>query len=200
MRGGLGRAKHTWMLLAMHRTLSKPSHWFVLSALLGSANILPAQAPDPLSAEVRWTYGTIRNNLLKLAEKMPAENYGFRPTTDVETFGRRVAHIADANMNVCAGLNGERRPLGAASKTSKPELVAALKESFAYCDRVFDSLTDATAPEMVSSRLGGPFPPEPTRSRLATLYNLVRHSNEMYGYMAVYLRLKGIVPPTSAPE
>jgi DinB family protein len=168
--------------------------------MLGAAFTLSAQTPNPLSAEVKWSYGTIKNNLLKLAEKMPAENYAFRPTPDVETFARRVAHIADANMNVCAGLNGERKPLGAASKTSKPELVAALKVSFAYCDGVFDALTDATAQEMVSSRLGGPFPPFPTRSKLATLYNLVRHSNEMYGYMAVYLRLKGIVPPTSAPE
>jgi hypothetical protein len=137
---------------------------------------------------------------MKLADRMPAENYGFRPTPDVETFARRIAHIADANMNVCTGVNGERKPLGAASKTSKSELVAALKESFAYCDRVFDALTDAAALERVSSRLGGPFPPEPTRSRLATLYNLVRHSNEMYGYMAVYLRLNGVTPPTSAPE
>lgn len=161
---------------------------------------LSAQNPNPLSAEVKWMYGTIKNNLLKLADKMPAENYTFRPTPDVETFGRRVAHIADANMSVCSGLNGERKPLGAASKTSKAELVAALKESFAYCDTVFDALTDQTAMQTVSSRLGGPFPPDPTRSRLATLYNLVRHSNEMYGYMAVYLRLKGIVPPTSAPE
>ena len=174
--------------------------WLVLGALLAGARTLPAQTADPLSAEVKWMYGTIENNLVKLAEKMPAENYSFRPTPDVETFGRRIAHIADANMNVCTGLNGERKPLGAASKTSKAELVAALRESFAYCDGVFSSLTDVTAREMVSSRLGGPFPPQPTRSRLATLYNLVRHSNEMYGYMAVYLRLKGIVPPTSAPE
>jgi len=180
--------------------ISKQFHWFLLGALLGSAGSLAAQTPDVLSAEVKWTYGTIKNNLVKLAEKMPAEYYTFRPTPDVETFGRRVAHIADANMSVCTGLNGERKPLGAASKTSKAELVAALKESFAYCDRVFDALTDSTAKEMVSSRLGGPFPPEAMRSRLATLYNLVRHSNEMYGYMAVYLRLKGIVPPTSAPE
>ena len=171
-----------------------------LGAVLGCMCTLSAQNPDPLSPEVKWSYGSIKNNLLKLAEKMPAENYTFRPTPEVETFGRRVAHIADANMNVCTGLNGERKPLGAASKTSKADLVAALKESFAYCDAVFDSLTDQTAREMVSSRLGGPFPPDPNRSRLATLYNLVRHSNEMYGYMAVYLRLKGIVPPTSAPE
>jgi len=172
----------------------------LVSLSVVAAGALAAQSSNPLSEEVKWSYNSIKINLLKLAEKMPAEYYSFRPTPDVETFALRIAHIADANMNVCTGLNGEHKPLGAASKTSKAELVATLKESFAHCDGVFDSLTDAAAMEQVSSRLGGPFPPMPTRSRLATLNNLVRHSNEMYGYMAVYLRLKGIVPPTSAPE
>ncbi len=167
--------------------------------VLGGTCGISAQSPNPLSAEVKWSYTSIKNNLIKMADKMPAEKYSFRPTPDVETFARRIAHITDANMNVCSGLNGERKPLGAASKTSKAELVAALKESFDYCDRVFNALTDVAAVEMVNSRLGGPFPPEPTRTRLATLYNLVRHSNEMYGYMAVYLRLNGVTPPTSAP-
>lgn len=171
-----------------------------LLVLAATAAALEAQSANPLSAEARWSYNSIKNNLLKLAEKMPADKYSFRPVPEVETFARRIAHIADANMFVCSGLNGEQRRLGAASKTSKADLVAALKESFAYCDGVFDSLTDAKAVELVNSRLGGPFPPEPTRSRLATLYNLIRHSNEMYGYMAVYLRLNGVTPPTSAPE
>jgi hypothetical protein len=168
--------------------------------LVVAAGSLAAQSANPLSAEARWSYNSIKNNLLKLADKMPADKYSFRPVPEVETFARRIAHIADANMFVCSGLNGQQKRLGAASKTSKDELVAALKESFAYCDGVFQSLTDAKAVELVSSRLGGPFPPEPTRSRLATLYNLIRHSNEMYGYMAVYLRLNGVTPPTSAPE
>src|SRR5215470_17173919 len=101
----------------------------VLLAILAGICGLRAQTSNPLTAEVKWMYGSIRNNLIKLAEKMPAENYSFRPTPDVETFARRVAHIADANMNVCTGVNGERKPLGAASKTQKDELVAALKES-----------------------------------------------------------------------
>ena len=172
----------------------------LLLALLAGAYTASAQSANPLSGELRFMYNTIKNNLTRLADKMPADKYGYRPVPEVETFARRLAHIADANMSVCSGINGERKPLGASSKTSKAELVAALKESFEYCDMVFSSLTDENLMQPTSSRLGGPFPPEATRSKLATLYNLVRHSNEMYGYMAVYLRLNGVVPPTSAPE
>ena len=75
-----------------------------------------------------------------------------------------------------------------------------LKQASTACDLAFDSLSDAAAMEKISSHLGGPFPPELTRTKLATLNNMVRQSNEVYGYMCVYLRLKGIVPPSSAPE
>jgi len=160
---------------------------------------LPAQTPNPLVAEAKFPWTVVRNNLLKMAEKMPEENYNFRPAPEMETFGQRVAHIAGANLRVCEGLSGQERP-PSFFDASKAGLVAALKESSAVCDSVFESLTDARTFDKISSRLGGPFPPEATRSKLATLYNMVRHSNEVYGYMCVYLRLKGIVPPSSAPE
>ena len=136
-----------------------------------------------------------------MAEKMPEENYSFKPTPQIETFGQRLAHIAGANLYVCQGVMGSQatlRPGPAAA--SKAELIALLKQASTACDSAFASLSDATAMEKISSRLGGPFPPEPTRTKLATLNNMVRHSNEVYGYMCVYLRLKGIVPPSSAPE
>jgi len=166
-------------------------------ALAGAAS---PQSANPLVAEAKFPYVTVRDNLLKMVEKMPEENYSFRPVPEVESFAQRVAHIAGANMGVCAGLRGEPRGLAPIKAASKAELVAALKAAFAACDSVFDSLTDATALDKVSSRLGGPFPPEPTRTKLSTLYNMTRHSNELYGYMSVYLRMKGIVPPSSAPE
>ena len=175
-----------------------PRHWFLLGALLGGVPALPAQTPDPLSVEVKWTYSTIKNNLVKLAEKMPAENYSFRPTPEVETFGRRVAHIADANMSVCTGLNGERKTLGAASKTTKAELVAALKESFAYCDGVYSSLTDASGTEMIDiTQESG----RQTRNlRMALLILNFAHNNEIYGNMVTYMRMKDIVPSSSEPR
>jgi len=164
------------------------------------AGALGAQTPNGLVSEARFPWTVVRDNLLKMAEKMPAGDYGFKPSPEIETFGQRVAHIAGANLRICEAINGEDKPSPRLAATSKADLVAALRKSSAACDAVFDSLTDAAALEKISSRLGGPFPPEPTRTKLSTLYNLIRHSNEMYGYMCVYLRLKGIVPPSSAPE
>jgi hypothetical protein len=161
---------------------------------------LAAQAPNSLVSEAKFPWTVVRDNLLKMAEKMPAENYSFKPAPEIESFSQRMAHIAGANLRICEGIAGRDRAPARAPLTTKTDLVAALKASSAACDAVFDSLTDTAALEKISSRLGGPFPPEPTRTKLSTLYNMVRHSNEMYGYMCVYLRLKGIVPPSSAPE
>jgi DinB superfamily len=158
-----------------------------------------AQNANPLSTELRQMYTIIKTNLLKMANKMPAGDYAFRPTPEIETFARRVAHIAGANLRTCAGLKGETKSLDLASKTAKADLVAGLEQSFAYCDSVFESLSDATAVEMVNGRIGSPPSPDP-RTRLSIMWNVVRHSNELYGYMAVYLRLKGIVPPSSSPD
>ena len=172
---------------------------FVACALALWTGGLPAQTANPLSAELLQSYTIVRTNLLKMARKMPDEAYAFRPTPEIETFGRRVAHIAGANYRTCSGVKGENKTLNLASQTAKAELVASLEESFAYCDSVFQSLTDTSAVEMVSGRIGSPPSPEP-RTRLSTLWNVVRHSNELYGYMSVYLRLKGVVPPSSSPD
>jgi uncharacterized damage-inducible protein DinB len=160
-------------------------------------SMMSAQEANPLVAELKTSYNTIKNNFIRIAEKMPEEYYSYKPVDGVETFGRRVAHIADANYAVCAGLKGENKKLGSAAKTAKAELVAAARESFGYCDSVIETLTDTTALETIPALGGPPLPKGTMRTRLFTLYNLVRHSNEVYGNMSVYLRLKGVVPPSS---
>jgi DinB superfamily len=172
---------------------------FVMLALLGCSALF-AQSPNSLVAEAKFPWTVVRDNLLKMAEKMPSENYTFRPTPEIESFGQRLAHIAGANLFICQGIMGQQTTPRRPAPASKPELIALLKQASTACDSVFDSLSDTAAMEKINSHLGGPFPPEPTRTKLATLNNLVRHSNEVYGYMCVYLRLKGIVPPSSAPE
>lgn len=163
----------------------------ILAAVLVMAgSALFAQSADPLSGEVKGAYTGIKNNILKAADKMSEENYAFKATPDVQSFGQRVAHIADSNVRTCAAIKGEQKAVGAAAKTSKADLVAALKESFTYCDGVYDSMTDAEAAKMITT-------PRGQRSKLGALWGIVTHDNEVYGAMGVYMRLKGVVPPSS---
>jgi len=151
-----------------------------------------AQAPgaNPLSTELKNAYTSVKNNLVRMAEKMPEPDYSFKPVPEIRDFGATIAHIADVQMRMCSTANGEAKALNAASKTTKTDLVAALKASFDECDKAFDSLTDASATQMMSMGRG-------QRSKLGMLNQVVAHDNEEYGYLAVYLRLKGIVPPSS---
>jgi hypothetical protein len=158
-----------------------------------------AQSDNPVASEFRTGYQGLKVNLLATAERMPEESYAFRPTSEVEAFGRRVAHIANGNYGTCTGLEGEGKILNAQARTSKAGLIAALRESFAVCDRVMATLTDGNALDMMDAWVGQPPARGPKRSRIGQIDGLLRHCSELYGYMAVYLRLKGIVPPTTQP-
>jgi DinB superfamily len=157
---------------------------------LAAACVLQAQTANPLSTEAKQAYTSVKNNLLKAAEKMPEEGYAFKATPEVRTFGQLIAHIADSQTRTCTAVNGEQKSGSAGSKTAKADLVAALKASFADCDSAYDALTDATATDMIKTARG-------QRSRLGTLVGNTIHDNEEYGYLAVYMRLKGVVPPSS---
>src|SRR5512145_685528 len=149
-----------------------------------------SQNSNPMIAELKQMYTNVKNNHIKMADKMPEEHYSFKAAAEIRTFGQLVAHVADSQARTCSAVNGEQKAVNASSKTTKADLVAALKESFDMCDKAFYSLTYAKAAEMVS--MG-----QRQRSRLGALAGMVSHSNEEYGYMAVYLRLKSIVPPSS---
>jgi len=165
-------------------------HWvlFIVSVTLGAVSLF-AQG-TPYSAEAKRSYTRIKNNLLAAAEKMPEENYGFKASPEVRPFGQLIAHVADAQFGICSAVKGEEKKGDAASKTTKSDLITALKASFDYCDGAYDSVNDTTAQQMVPL-FGTQF------SKLSVLYLNVSHDNEMYGTMAVYMRLKGIVPPSS---
>jgi len=145
---------------------------------------------NPVIAEQKAAYTRLKTNLVKAAEKMPEEAYSFKPTPEMQSFGERIAHIA-GQTGGCSGLTGERKPNPAQGKTSKADLVAALKASFDACDAAWDSLNDKTAMEMVAGRGGQQV------SKISVLINNNMHIQEMYGYISPYMRLKGVVPPTS---
>jgi len=171
-------------------------HCLVIIAMLSVFAVSTVRAQDAVPSTVntiKQSYAAIKMNLTKAADKMPEDGYGFQPTKEERNFGGWVAHVADTQMRLCSGIAGAQKNINAASKTSKADLVAALKESFDMCDAVYEGLTDANAGDPVPSFRG-------QAARLAVLANNVIHDNECYGSMAVYLRLKGIVPPSSEPR
>jgi uncharacterized damage-inducible protein DinB len=163
--------------------------WIFATALAGSCTLY-AQTPNQASGELNQLYTGVKNNLLKMADKMPESEYAFKPVAEIRSFGQLVAHVADAQTRSCSSITGEQKQANAASKTSKADLVAALKESFAVCDAAFNSLTDEGLTQSIKT-------PRGQRAKVTALAGILGHSNEEYGYMAVYLRLKNIVPPSS---
>ena len=148
-----------------------------------------AAAPANGVADVKAAYAAIKGNITKMADKMPEENYAFKASPDIRSFGELMAHIATAQVLYCSTAAGEmKRP--ADVKGSKAEITAAIKASFDTCDAVFDKVTDASAMEGVRGRRG-------QQTRLSVLWGMIVHSNEEYGYGSIYLRLKGVVPPSS---
>jgi hypothetical protein len=160
---------------------------FALS--LAGACALQAQT-NPLIAENKAAYNNVKNNLLKAADKMPEDAYSFKPTPEMQSWGQRIAHIAN-QIGTCSGMTGERKTSDANNKTAKADLVAALKASFDACDAAWDSMNDKSAMEMIAGRGGQ------QRSKLGALIGNTTHDVEMYGYLSVYMRLKGVVPPSS---
>ena len=160
---------------------------FAVSLAGGCA--LQAQT-NPLIAENKAAYTNVKNNLLKAAEKMSEDAYSFKPSPEVQSWGQRIAHIAN-QIGTCSGMTGERKTSDANNKTAKADLVAALKASFDACDAAWDSMNDKSAMEMIAGRGGV------QRSKLGALIGNTTHDVEMYGYLSVYMRLKGVVPPSS---
>ncbi len=166
----------------------------LLICLLAQAAVALAQ-DNPFSAYNKVVYGGVKNILLRSAEKMPEENYNFKPTDAVRSYGQIVGHVADAQYMFCSIVLGEKNPAPKIeqTKTSKADLIAALKDAFAYCDKAYNGMTDASATQMVTL-FGGDTP----KLGVLTVNNM--HAVEHYGNLVTYMRLKNIVPPTSEPK
>jgi hypothetical protein len=162
----------------------------MMFAVLAGATALYGQ--NPLTTELKQGYAEIKGNVMKAAEDMPESDYGFIPGPGSRTYGAAVMHTAQVQAAVCGMAKSEAAPKFDGAKTSKADAIAALKTAFDYCDPIYAAMTDADATKMVKS-FGGR-----ERTMFGALDMGVIHSNEMYGTLAVYLRAKNTVPPSTA--
>jgi hypothetical protein len=153
----------------------------------------PIPGPGP---EVQRNYNALKGNIIKSADKMPEDLYGFKPTPDIRIFARILTHVIEAQTATCGAVNGTPQADQAktpAETAPKAEIVAALKASFDACDKAYASVTDANALELLTAGRG-------KRTRIGMLWGNVSHDNEQYAQLATYMRLKNITPPSASEK
>ena len=174
----------------------------IVAGLMLFAVFAAAQAPSAgqkagLATSLQRTYQTLKGNLTQAAEKMPEVNYGFKPApaSDIRTYGQLIGHQADNQFTNCATIKGVPNPSPAQSnekKTTKADLIKGLTDAFAFCDGAISALTDQSALQLIKQGEG-------ETARGAVVAALLAHGVESNGIATLYLRAKGIAPPSAAP-
>lgn len=166
----------------------------------GRGQAAPPTPPASTSAEVLAMYTNIAGFISRTAAMVPADKYTWQPTPEVRSYARLFAHIVDDNNGACAAIAGvtpapARMDTGnntdgwAANKMAKADLEKALADSVALCNKAFAAVDQANMMEM-----------QGRRTKIGMLIYNTSHINEHYGNLVTYLRLNGMVPPSSAPR
>jgi uncharacterized damage-inducible protein DinB len=153
-----------------------------------------ATACTTLTCDVQADFERTRNTITTAANAMPDDKFGYKPTPAQQTFGERVLHIATTDVALFGTLGAKTpAPMLNAKATTKAEVMAELQKSYDFQAAVLKEFNDAQLTERVKSL---PFM-GPTVSRLRLIYFDFGHSQDIYGQMAVYLRMSGVIPPAS---
>ena len=174
------------------------------SLMLALVLALPTTAPlaaqsgngssNAVIASMKGLHDITTGFISATAEKVPENLYSYRPTEEVRTLGQILAHIAGAQFSFCSAAAGEASPSSEhfeETRTTKAEIIEALRAGFAYCDGVYDAMTDEEGAAMVSF-FGNQM------AATATLAFNSAHNYEHYGNLVTYMRINGIVPPSSS--
>lgn len=170
----------------------------VVGAVAVMSGGLKAQAgAQPISDAIRATWDGNKKNIKDSAGIAEATQaiFDFKPVDSVRTYGQIIAHVAGANYVFCAAAKGEKSPNEEAAfdkLTAKADIAKAWDGSVAYCDAAYKALTDRTAGETIDMPFG-----MGKAARARALIMNAGHLNEHYGNLVTYMRIKGIVPPTS---
>lgn len=172
-----------------------------LTVMLSSSSVF---AQDPVVGSMKFLYDDAKRNVIESAEKADASVYAFKPADETRTLAQQLTHIADANYLFCSTSRGVTNPHPGAGPgeqgklektvTKKADIVAAVKASFEFCDVAWGEASDANLGEMVELVTPGGATPVPRASVLALS---AYHGGQHYGSIATYLRLNGMVPPST---
>jgi uncharacterized damage-inducible protein DinB len=162
--------------------------------------------PPTIASSIDREISLVEKQVVDLAEAMPEDKFDFSPEKlnlpgadykGVRTFGEQLKHVAASNYLIWSPITGEKPPdnvndgKGPDNMKAKAEIIKYLKDSFAFGHKAVATLTSSNLVEPISSSKGR----QTTRLFLATF--APAHCFDHYGQLLEYLRMNGIVPPTS---
>lgn len=145
--------------------------------------------PNPMTRALRLWWG-IADYIVQVAEAMPEDKYSFKPFADMRSFGDEIGHVADEHYLRCSQVRGEAPPAKTVEGkvARKDDLVSKLKESVAYCNAVYEGMTD--------TNLSTSWQQGDTRGiNLGPLVANIAHDNEHWGILIMLMRISGVAPP-----
>ena len=176
------------------KTLTYARVVFLAVVAAAVPSLLSAQAPAPsLAKELSASFQRAATEILDVAEVMPADKYGYKPTPEISSFGDQLVHVAGITQRFIDAAKGTKTDAPHHAAMTKPEIIALLKKTFQVAQDTITPLTDAQMLEPVKFPFG-----DRTVTRATfwqgPLYQIRNH----HGQLVVYLRMNGIVPPTTA--
>ena len=166
-----------------------------LLAVIAVAAVSPAFAQATIHGDLTKDWAGQKALLVGLANAMPEDKYGFKPTPVQRSYGEHVLHIAQINVMLTKALGGKTpEPAINMKATTKADMIKAMSDSFDYGAKVIAEFNNTTIQETIQAPFMGPS----TRARI--MFFLNGHTQDTYGQMVVYLRVNGLTPPASAPR
>ena len=164
--------------------------------ILAAFAIAPAgvTAQGPVTGSLKGLHDITVGNISATAEKVPANLYGYQPTDEVRTMGQILAHVANSQYQFCSAASGRESPMRdnlEETATTKAQITVALTDAFAFCNEVYAAMSDADGAKMVD------FFGNQMAASAVLAFNSA-HNYEHYGNLVTYMRINGIVPPSSA--
>ena len=175
---------------------SSCARWLFCGVMVAvAASTVCAQSPSPsLVKDLVASWQRAATDIIDIAEAMPEEQYDFKPVPEMSTFRDQLVHVAGIAQRFIDSAKGAKSESGQPHKTmAKAEVIGLLKQTFQTGQEMIGSLTDAQLVEPLKYPIGDRMV---TRLGfwLGPLYQVRNH----HGQLVVYLRMSGIVPPTTA--
>jgi hypothetical protein len=169
----------------------------LITAVMAFTSALLPQAAGAenahLQGELLKDWNELRPVMMAIASAMPEEKFTYKSTPAQRDYGQQIMHVANGNLSYLRFFGARATPPAFnRSAISKAEILQALAASFDFGEAVIREQSDESMMQIVQTN---PFLGPSSKARV--IYFLLGHTWDIYGQMAVYLRLNGIVPPRS---